>query len=124
MKQKEKDNVNITISDKSQKIIDIIKECDFFSDDISVARFAVAYAISKSLFNPESIEKFNLDGMRINKWSQGTVDKDGFFGDVISVLYPNIEFPYIVIKNLIEIGLYDIEKNFLKKGKFRISDLI
>ena len=124
MKQKEKDNVNITISDKSQKIIDIIKECDFFSDDISVARFAVAYAISKSLFDPESIEKFNLDGKRINKWSQGTVDKDGFFGDIISVLYPNIEFPYIVIKNLIEIGLYDIEKNFLKKGKFRISDLI
>ena len=56
----EKDTVNITISNKSQEIINIIKERGFFSDDISVARFAAAYAISKNLFNPDDIENMKL----------------------------------------------------------------
>lgn len=99
------DIVNIRLSSKASEIAARIEESNFFEDKISIAKFAMAYAI-KNYFNeidPIEIDN-NRDAAGLN-YNVGSIDGDKFISKLIESLYPDTRTPYKITRALIIFGL-------------------
>ena len=82
------DYVNIRLSAKASDIASRIEESKFFESRISVAKFAMAYAIK---YHFDEIDPLEIDSDRDatgSNYNVGTVDGDKFISKFIEALYP------------------------------------
>ena len=99
------DYINIRLSDKASEIASRIEESKFFDSKISVAKFAMAYAIKNHFdeFDPLEIDS-NRDALGLN-YNVGSVDGDKFIAKFIEALYPDTKTPYRITRGLMIYGL-------------------
>ena len=99
------DIVNIRLSAKASDVASRIEESRFFEDKISIAKFAMAYAI-KNYFDeidPVEIDK-SRDATGLN-YNVGSIDGDKFISKMIESLYPDTKSPYKITRALMIFGL-------------------
>lgn len=99
------DIINIRLSAKASEIAEKIEESGFFEDKISIAKFAMAYAI-KNYFDeidPATIDE-SRDSTGLN-YNVGSVDGDKFISKLIEALYPETKTPYKYTRALMIFGL-------------------
>ena len=99
------DIVNIRLSAKASDIAERIEESRFFDDKISIAKFAMAYAI-KNYF--DDIDPVEIDSSRDStgiNYNVGSIDGDKFISKLIESLYPETKTPYKITRALMIFGL-------------------
>jgi hypothetical protein len=118
------DIINIRLSLKASEIAARIEESKLFEDKISIAKFAMAYAI-KYYFNeidPIEIDS-NRDAAGLN-YNVGTVDGDKFISRMIESLYPNTRTPYKITRALMIFGLEKLGVLLDKGQLYPLSNLM
>ena len=99
------DYVNIRLSAKASEIAARIEESGLFNDKISVAKFAMAYAIKNHFDEIDPIEiDSNRDSAGLN-YNVGSVDGDKYISKFIEALYPDTKAPYKITRGLMIFGL-------------------
>ena len=99
------DYVNIRLSARATEIASRIEESKFFDSRISVAKFAMAYAI-KNYF--DEIDPLEIDSNRDatgSNYNVGSIDGDKFISKFIEALYPDTKTPYKITRGLMIYGL-------------------
>lgn len=99
------DIVNIRLSSKATDIAERIEESGFFENKITIAKFALAYAI-KNYF--DEIDPYEIDASRDahgSNYNVGSIDGDKFISRLIEVLYPETKTPYKITRALMIFGL-------------------
>ena len=86
------DKINIGLSIEASKIADELEETDFFEDKLTIAKFALAYAIRNGL--DSNLSDYKVGEGEGTKWNIGSVDNDQYLRDLIVSLYPEAEAPY------------------------------
>ena len=99
------DIVNIRLSSEASEVAERIAESGYFEDRISIAKFAMAYAIKNyfDVIDPIEIDS-NRDALGLN-YNVGSVDGDKFISKLIESLYPECETPYKITRGLMIYGL-------------------
>lgn len=116
---------NISLSNESERVIQLILERNYFNEQMEVAKFAFAFAIAREYDTNLDLETYSLTEGRNNKWSSGSFkDNDTFYTDIIRLLHPEVKSVNLVIRNLIEIGLKEIGLIIDKKPNWVLSDLL
>lgn len=118
------DYVNIRLSDKASEIAAQIEESKFFDSKISVAKFAMAYAIKNHFddIDPLEIDR-DRDSTGLN-YNVGSVDGDKFIAKFIEALYPDTKTPYKITRGLMIFGLEKLG-DLLDHGQlFPLSDIM
>lgn len=99
------DIINLRLSAKASDIASQIEESKFFDDKISIAKFAMAYAI-KNYF--DEVDPYEIDSTRdatgLN-YNVGSIDGDKFISKLIESLYPETKTPYKITRALMIFGL-------------------
>ena len=113
------DKVNIGLSLEASKIADKIEETSFFEDRLSIAKFALAFAVKSGL--DDKLIEFRIGEAGGTKWNVGSVDNDQYLRDLIVSLYPECETPYRYIEALMNKGLLKIGERINHEGLGRIS---
>jgi hypothetical protein len=99
------DLINLRLSKKASEIADRIYESHFFDDRMSIAKFAMAYAIKNHFDEIDPIEiDINRDAAGLN-YNVGSIDGDKFISKLIESLYPDIKTPYKITRALMIYGL-------------------
>ena len=99
------DIINLRLSGKASEIAAQIEESKFFDDKISIAKFAMAYAI-KNYF--DEIDPIEIDASRDASgfnYNVGSIDGDKFISKLIESLYPDTKTPYKITRALMIFGL-------------------
>ena len=99
------DIINLRLSGKASEIAAQIEESQFFDDKISIAKFAMAYAI-KNYF--DEIDPIAIDASRDSSglnYNVGYIDGDKFISKLIESLYPDTKTPYKITRALMIFGL-------------------
>lgn len=99
------DIINLRLSGKASEIAAQIEESQFFDDKISIAKFAMAYAI-KYYF--DEIDPIEIDASRDSSgfnYNVGSIDGDKFISKLIESLYPDTKTPYKITRALMIFGL-------------------
>lgn len=102
--------LNVTITERSQDIINKFISTGFFADQKDVAKIAISYALSKDSTEEIDLNNYvigNKDEQMLNKWAIGTINEP-YFLDVLNVLRPEVKNINIALRNLIDIGLKDM----------------
>ena len=108
--------VNIAMSAKASDIAARIEESKLFDSKISIAKFAMAYAIKNHFDEIDPLEiDSNRDSSGLN-YNIGSVDGDKFISKFIEALYPETKTPYKITRGLM---IYGLEKlgELLDSGK-------
>lgn len=118
------DYVNIRLSSKATDIAMCIEESKFFESKISIAKFAMAYAIKNHFgeFDPLDVDS-DRDSTGLN-YNVGSVDGDKFISKFIEALYPDTKTPYKITRGLM---IYGLEKlgELLDNGQlFPLSNIM
>lgn len=99
------DYVNIRLSAKASEIASRIEESKFFDSKISIAKFAMAYAIKNHFDDIDPLEiDIDRDASGLN-YNVGSVDGDKFISKFIEALYPDTKTPYKITRGLMIYGL-------------------
>lgn len=96
---------NVRLSQKATDIADTIMESGFFDDKISIAKFALAYAVKyhRDDIDPEALDSvYEANGSNYNI---GSIDEDKFLSGLIQAIYPGTTTPYRYIRVLMIYGL-------------------
>lgn len=102
--------LNITITPKSQKIIDKFLETSLIgNNDSEIAKIAISYALGNNYDVGIDLDTYEL-GKTNNKWAIGTI-LEPYFNDVIKVLRPEVKNINMAVRNLIDIGLKKMEED-------------
>lgn len=99
------DIINLRLSGKASEIAAQIEESQFFDGKISIAKFAMAYAI-KNYF--DEIDPIEIDASRDSSgfnYNVGSIDGDKFISKLIESLYPDTKTPYKITRALMIFGL-------------------
>lgn len=115
------DKVNIGLSIEANRIADALEETRYFDDKLTIAKFALAYAIKNDI--DKNLADYKVEDTGGTKWNIGSVDSDQYLRDLIMSLYPESETPYRYIEALMNIGLLSIGKT-LNNFNISISKLI
>jgi hypothetical protein len=116
------DKVNIGLSVEASKIADRIEQTELFEDRISIAKFALAYAIKNRI--EVNLSEFKIGEGGGTKWNIGSVDNDHFLRDLFVSLFPNNNYPYRLIEAYINTGLLALGEKFKEEGFYYISKLM
>jgi hypothetical protein len=116
------DKVNIGLSIEASKIADILEETGYFDDKLTIAKFALAYAVRNGL--DDNLAEYKVGEAGGTKWNIGSVDNDQYLRDLIVSLYPDSETPYRIIEALMNKGLQSIGAIIAKEGLSKISKLM
>ena len=109
------DIVNIRLSLKASDIAARIEESKYFEDKISIAKFAMAYAIKNHFDEIDPIEiDSSRDASGLN-YNVGSIDGDKFISKLIEALYPETKTPYKITRALMIFGLEKLGE-LLDKG--------
>ena len=99
------DYVNIRLSAKASEIATRIEDSKLFDSKISVAKFAMAYAVKNHFDDIDPLEiDSNRDSTGLN-YNVGSVDGDKFIAKLIEALYPDTKTPYKITRGLMIYGL-------------------
>ena len=99
------DIINLRLSGKASEIAAQIEESQFFDDKISIAKFAMAYAIKNYFDKIDPIESdASRDASGFN-YNVGSIDGDKFISKLIESLYPDTKTPYKITRALMIFGL-------------------
>lgn len=118
------DSVNIRLSAKASEIAAKIEESRFFSDKISVAKFAMAYAIKNHF---EEFDPLEIDESRDSTGSNyniGSIDADKYISKLIETLYPETRTPYKITRGIMIYGLEKLGVLLEENRLFPISNLM
>ena len=99
------DYVNIRLSAKASDIATRIEESKLFDSKISVAKFAMAYAIKNHFDEIDPLEIDNSRDASGLNYNVGSVDGDKFIAKLIEALYPETKTPYKITRGLMIYGL-------------------
>lgn len=116
------DKVNIGLNLEANKVADILEEAGFFEDRLTIAKFALAFAVKNNY--DEDLDDIKVGDSGGTKWNIGSVDSDQSLKNLIMSLYPEIESPYRHIELLMNAGLLKIGEVISKERLHRISDLM
>ena len=116
------DKVNIGLNLEANKIADLLEEADFFEDRLTIAKFALAYAIKNNY--DQDLENIRVGDSGGTKWNIGSVDNDQYLKNLIMSLYPDVATPYRQIELLMNIGLIKIGEVISREGLHNVSDLM
>ncbi|NLI64008.1 MAG: hypothetical protein GX367_04665 [Bacteroidales bacterium] len=114
------DKVNIGLTLESTRIAEKLEETGNFEDKLTIAKFALAYAIKNNLDTNLTEDKIGDIGG--TKWNIGSVDTDQYLRNVIISLYPEVKTPYRAIEILMNKGLTSIGEIIDNEGIGKISD--
>ena len=118
------DYITIRLSTKASDIAARIEESRLFDSKISVAKFAMAYAIKNYFddFDPLEVDS-DRDASGLN-YNIGSIDGDKFISKFIEALYPDTKTPYKITRGLM---IYGLEKlgELLDNGQlFPLSNIV
>ncbi len=99
------DIINLRLSAKASDIAERIEESHFFDDKISVAKFAMAYAIKNYFDEIDPVEIDNARDATGLNYNVGSIDGDKFIAKLIESLYPDTKTPYKITRALMIFGL-------------------
>lgn len=118
------DLVNIRLSTHATEVVDLINETGMFDDKISIAKFALAYAVNNYFdeINPEKVDSESDSGG--TNYNVGTVDSDHFMSNIMTVLYPDTATPYRYARALMIYGLNKLREKIEAEGMQYISKYI
>lgn len=116
------DKVNIGLSIEATRVAEILENTNLFIDKLTIAKFALSYAIKNNL--DSDLGEVKTGEVGGTKWNIGSVDNDKYLKEVIVSLYPEIVTPYRQIEALMNSGLLCIGKFIEENGLSRISDLM
>ncbi len=118
------DIINIRLSAKATDVAERIEETGFFEDKISIAKFAMAYAI-KNYF--EDIDPIEIDSTRDSSGSNynvGSIDGDKFISRLIEALYPETKTPYKYTRSLMIYGLEKLGELLDRDELYPLSNIM
>lgn len=114
------DKTNIRVSVEANKASELLKDTGYFEDELTIAKFALAYAIKQGL--DKNLEEFKLGAESLNKWNIGSIDGDSYLRELIISLHPITDTPYRYVEALISIGLEAIGNAIKTDGFIKISN--
>ena len=119
-----KDYVDIRFSAESSNIAEEIKEKFFFSQTISIFRFAAAFAFKEYKDNMD-FEKldYEYDKNGIN-YHSASFDFDGSFSKLITAIYPWCSTPYKYARVAAIFGLLKLKEKLSADPDYNIVDLV
>ena len=118
------DIVNIRLSLKASDIASRIEESKYFEDKISIAKFAMAYAIKNHF---DEIDPIEIDSSRDStglNYNVGSVDGDKFISKMIEALYPETKTPYKITRALMIFGLEKLGELLDKGTLYPLSQIM
>jgi len=116
------DIVNIRLSKEANEIADQFVATGKFENVITVAKFALAYAL-KNHFEEFDPATFNVPDSGGNNYNVGSADNDGKLADLLRALYPETKTPYIYARSLMVFGLMKLGERIAVEGMTTISAL-
>lgn len=116
------DKINIGLTSEADRIVDKLEGLGYFEDRLSIAKFALAYAVKNNLNT--NISSFKIGEIDGTKWNVGSVDNDQYLRELIVSLFPESETPYRDIEVLMNIGLVSLGKVIEKDGLSKISNFM
>lgn len=116
------DKINIGLSQEANQIADKLEQTGFFEDRLSIAKFALAYAVKNGL--DDNYQNIRIGETSGTKWNIGSVDNDHYLRDLVLSLYPDVSTPYRLIEILMNIGLIGIGNILGESSYSRISKLL
>lgn len=99
------DITNLRLSIRASEIAAQIEESNFFDDKISIAKFAMAYAIKHHFNEIDPVEIDNSRDAGGLNYNIGSIDGDKFISKLIESLYPDTKTPYKITRALMIFGL-------------------
>ena len=118
------DYVNIRLSAKASEVASRIEESKYFESKISIAKFAMAYAI-KNYF--DDIDPLEIDRDRDStglNYNVGSVDGDKFISKFIEALYPDTKTPYKITRGLMIYGLEKLGELYDEGQLFPLNNIM
>ncbi len=118
------DIINLRLSGRASEIAEQIEESGFFDDKISIAKFAMAYAI-KNYY--DEIDPMEIDATRDTtgfNYNVGSIDSDKFISRLIESLYPDSKSPYKITRALMIYGLEKLGEKLDNGQLYPLSDLM
>lgn len=116
------DLVNIRLSKEANDIAETLVETGKFENVITATKFALAYAL-KNYFEEFDPGNYAVSDSGGNNYNIGTVDKDGQLSQLLRVIYPGLETPYIYARALMVYGLLKIGELIETNGMPAVSSL-
>jgi len=113
------DKVNIGLSIEANKVADLLEESGFFEDRLTIAKFALAFAIKNGI--DSELAEYKLGEAGGTKWNIGSVDNDQYLRELIISLYPDVDTPYRYIEALMNKGLLMMGEVIKAEGLNKIS---
>lgn len=116
------DKINIGLSQEANQVADKLEQTGFFEDRLTIAKFALAYAIQNGL--DSDYQNIKIGETSGTKWNIGSVDSDHYLRDLLASLYPNVSTPYRLVEILMNVGLVGIGNIYGNGNIYKISDLL
>lgn len=116
------DLTNVRLSKASKEIAERFVATGKFADVITVAKFALAYAL-KNHFDEIDPSSYTIPDSDGNNYNIGTLDKDGQISVLIQALYPGTDTPYIYARALMVFGLTKLGERIDAEGMPTIASL-
>ena len=121
------DLTNLTIPAQFNEVISRIDETGYFSDNLTILRFAFSYAIKHYFeeFDPEEIDTNYAGGNSALNYNVGSIDGgDKFLYNFILSAYPECETPYKYIRGVIIYGLKKLNEKLKDLNTISYDDII
>lgn len=117
------DLVNVHLSKDASAVVERMEATGCFDQKITVAKFALAYAI-KYHFDEIDPQKYVLPDSEGSNFNIGTLDPDGQLATLLRALYPCKDTPYFYARALMVFGLMKLGERFEREGLQTISALM
>ena len=99
----------IVLSRQASDVASKMSENGIFPDALSAAKFGMSYAIKYYWDDIDTVEKINhlinVYDSKGSTYNIGSLDPDKYISNLMEVLYPSSDAPYIVARVLICFGL-------------------
>ena len=116
------DIVNIRLSKEASEIAERLVATGKFENVITVAKFALSYAL-KNYFDEFDPINYVVTDSGGNNYNIGTVDNDGMLSVLLKTIYPNASTPYTYARSLMVFGLMKIGERMKQEGIPSVSSL-
>lgn len=117
------DLVNVHLSKAANVVVERLEATEIFDQKITVAKFAMAYAI-KNHFDEIDPAAYQLPDSEGSNFSLGTVDPDGKIAQLLCALYPETDTPYLYARALMVFGLTKLGERIEREGLQTITALM
>ena len=119
-----KDSVDIRFSVEATNIAEEIKSKFFFSQSVSIFRFAAAYALKEYKDQMDFAKlDYEYDKSGAN-YHSASFDVEGAFAKLITSMYPWCNTPYKYARVAAIFGLMKIKEKLTNDSDFNIVDLL